>query len=627
MKRKVFDLICMGGASVDLYSEQLGVCLEHASHFTKYVGGCAANIAIGGRRLGLEVAMLSRLGEEAMGNFVRKTLENEGVDTQLVLSDTQRLTGLTLLSTRGAESFPLLYYRENCADMAISSEDYRDAQLASAAAILVTGTQFSQKSAADNCLKLVQRAKNQGLKIILDVDFQPVLWGGAFHAQGKGWKAQRKLVAERMGPLLAYCDLIVGTEEELQVISGKMGTAEAVEYLQEECTACIVEKRGPGGCAVHSKGEASREFLGESVQVLNVLGAGDAFMAGFLRGWLRGESMEICCRWANYCGAIVATRHGCSPETPYWEELCSALEEPRKISDGRLLRVHRSMERRDRDERPFCLLAFDHRQQMLSYSEDLSQIRRFKGLIYDALKEVQSQAPTCRLGLIVDEQLGGEVLARAETDGVFCASPIEEAQSFPVRFLHGQEASLILRHWPKERAVKVLIRISPQHKGEDEECQWQRLVQLQQACEVGGHQLLIEMVVPASVPDAFIWVHQAVQRACSEGVEPTWWKLPPYAAPEMWRGIQDTIRRRTPHCRGILVLGQGEAWNSLAEKLPMLSQQELIRGFAVGRSIWRQAAEAWFAGRMSDEAVVELVAQRYRDLITAFCQPAAAGIS
>ncbi|MCK6546597.1 PfkB family carbohydrate kinase, partial [Myxococcota bacterium] len=132
MRDRRLDLICVGRAAVDLYGEQLGSPLEDVATFAKSLGGSAANIAVGAARQGLRVAMSTRVGDEHMGRFVRGALEAEGIDTSHVKTDPDRLTGLVLLSIRDRKTFPLIFYRERCADMGLVAEDFDADFIASA---------------------------------------------------------------------------------------------------------------------------------------------------------------------------------------------------------------------------------------------------------------------------------------------------------------------------------------------------------------------------------------------------------------------------------------------------------------------------------------------------------------
>jgi len=143
MVERRLDLICIGRAAVDLYGEQVGTRLEDTLSFAKYLGGCAANIAVGTSRLGLRSAMLARVGDEQMGRYVREQLAAEGVDVSRVKTDPRHLTALVILGIRDRQTFPHIIYRTDCADMALEAADIEPDFIAEAKALLVTGTHFS----------------------------------------------------------------------------------------------------------------------------------------------------------------------------------------------------------------------------------------------------------------------------------------------------------------------------------------------------------------------------------------------------------------------------------------------------------------------------------------------------
>jgi len=179
------DLIAIGRVSVDLYGQQIGSPLEEVATFAKAVGGCPANVAIGAARLGLRSALISRVGDEPMGRFVRQQLTREGVDARGVIVDAERLTSLVLLGVRDEHTFPLIFYRENCADSALCENDIEEGFVASARAVLVTGTHFSIPGAARAQRRAVDVARAHGGKVILDIDYRPNLWGLGGHGAGE----------------------------------------------------------------------------------------------------------------------------------------------------------------------------------------------------------------------------------------------------------------------------------------------------------------------------------------------------------------------------------------------------------------------------------------------------------
>src|SRR5262249_40800300 len=211
------DVITIGRSSVDLYGQQIGVALEDVSSFAKSVGGCPANIAIGAARLGLRSALLTRVGDEQMGRFIREQLVREGVDVTGVKTDPERLTALVLLSVRDEKTFPLIFYRENCADMALEPGDVDEKFIASSRSILVSGSHFSRPHTAAAQMRAIEIARAHGRKVIFDIDYRPNLWGLAGHAAGEERYVRSDRVTTMLAPVLAASDLIVGTEEEIHV--------------------------------------------------------------------------------------------------------------------------------------------------------------------------------------------------------------------------------------------------------------------------------------------------------------------------------------------------------------------------------------------------------------------------
>jgi len=141
-----FDLLCMGRAAVDLYADQIGTPLEDVSSFSKYMGGCAGNIAVGAARLGLSVAMLTRVGDDALGRFVRRYLESQGVDVAGVRPDPAHLTGLAILGIQPPDTFPLIFYRVECADIHLTVEDVDRSAVGEAGALEGTRVPGGQRS-------------------------------------------------------------------------------------------------------------------------------------------------------------------------------------------------------------------------------------------------------------------------------------------------------------------------------------------------------------------------------------------------------------------------------------------------------------------------------------------------
>ena len=328
---KNLDLITIGRASVDLYGDQTGGRLEDMASFSKYIGGSPTNIAAGSARLGLKSALITRVGDEHMGRFIREQLVREGVDVSAVKTDPERLTALAILGIRDRHQFPLLFYRENCADMAISEADIDEDFIASARCVCATGTHLSHPKVEAATLRAIRLAREFGAKTALDIDYRPNLWGLAGHGFGEGRYIESDKVTSKLQSTLGLFNLIVGTEEEFHIAGGTVDTVRALRTVRKISDAVLVCKRGPVG-AVAFEGaipdSLDQGIAGEGfqIEVFNVVGAGDGFMSGLLTGWLTGCDWNESLRIANACGAFSVSRHGCTPSYPSRKELDFFLE-------------------------------------------------------------------------------------------------------------------------------------------------------------------------------------------------------------------------------------------------------------------------------------------------------------
>ena len=276
------DLVTIGRAGVDLYGQQVGARLEDMSSFAKYVGGSPANVAIGVARLGLKSAMITRVGDDHMGRFVVEEFLREGVDISGIRYDPDRLTALVILGIRDQEQFPLIFYRENCADMALNANEVDQSLIESARGTLITGTHLSTESTKRACERAIKYAKDADRKVIFDIDYRPVLWNLTERDRGEERFVLNERVTQEMQSIIGDCDLIVGTEEEVHILGGTENTMVALRRIRDLSDAVIVCKLGAQGCVVFEGviGKNIDDGLrsqGFPVEVFNVLGAGDAF--------------------------------------------------------------------------------------------------------------------------------------------------------------------------------------------------------------------------------------------------------------------------------------------------------------------------------------------------------------
>lgn len=618
------DVITIGRASVDLYGQQVGGRLEDMRGFAKYIGGSPTNMAAGTARLGLKSALITRVGDEHMGRFIVEELAREGVDTRGIVTDPERLTALVLLGIRDSDTFPLIFYRENCADMALCEDDIDPAFIAEAACVTATGTHLSHPRTEAAVLKAVRLARAGGARTALDIDYRPNLWGLAGHDAGESRFIASAEVTERLQASLPLFDLIVGTEEEFHIAGGTTDTLAALKAVRAVTSATLVCKRGPMGAvafegAIPDTLEDGMSGPGFPIEVFNVLGAGDGFMSGLLRGWLAGESWERTLAFANACGALAVSRHGCAPSYPSWEELTFFLERgvrvPELRKDAALEQIHWSTNRKG-DWSTMRVFAFDHRRQLEEMAADLNadpaRIGDFKRLCLQAARAVQDGAPG--YGVLCDARLGRDALHAAAGTGLWIGRPVERPGSRPLELEIGPDFGAELAEWPAGHVVKVLCVYHPDDSSELKGHQEEVLLRLAHAARANGLEFLLEIIPSSAGPVGDETTAAVIQRIYDLGIHPDWWKLEPLAGEAAWAATCETIERNDPHVRGIVVLGLDAPVEVLEKSFSTAARFDLVKGFAVGRTIFAEAARAWLAGEIDDARAVADMTERFKAL-------------
>lgn len=619
---KTLDLITIGRSSVDLYGVQIGGRLEDMGAFDKYIGGSPTNIACGTARLGLKSGVVTAVGDEHMGRFIKEQLAREGVSTKGVKVDPDRLTALVLLGIRDSEQFPLIFYRENCADMGLTVDDVDEEFIMSARAVVATGTHLSHPQVEAATLKALEIARTNDMQTALDIDYRPNLWGVAGHGDGESRFVESAEVTSKLQTTLHLFDLIVGTEEEFHIAGGTTDTIAALRAVRAVSGATLVCKRGADG-AVAFTGDIP-EILddgqsgpGFPIEVFNVLGAGDGFMSGLLKGWLDGEDWANTLKYANACGAFAVSRHGCTPAYPSWDELQfffeRGIKQPDLRNDVELEQVHWATNRRGTWS-SVKTFAFDHRlqiEEMDGYS--LKKAGAFKRLCLDAALQVQNGQPG--FGILCDNRIGRRALHAASGSGLWIGRPTELPGSRPIEFEPelGEDFGQ-LREWPRENVVKLLVFCHPDDDVDTKKTQEERVKRLFTAARRNDLEFLLE-VIPSKVgPIDDMTTPKLIQQFYDVGVYPDWWKLEPFKTDAAWSNAVEAIERNDSRTRGIVVLGLDAPQSELAASFALAARQPLVKGFAVGRTIFGDAARAWMQNEMSDADAVDHMAARFAGL-------------
>ena len=324
---KTYDSLHMGRSSVDLYSNDIGAPFVDIDSFAAYVGGSPTNISVGGKRLGLKTALLTAIGDDPVGDFIMHFLNNEGVETRFIPRKAEHRTSAVVLGIEPPDKFPLVYYRDNCADINLTIDDVLAAPISDCKVFQFAGTNLSLEPSRSATMFAAEQARLAGAKVVFDVDFRPDQWHDV-RAFG--------VVARATLPLV---DVVIGTEDEInaallsdvaqmnlthsQISDTKVAgdTRGGIEFMLTLGPEVVVEKIGPEGARVHLKSGEIIDAPGFPVEITNILGAGDAFGGGFLYGLVNGWSWYKSARLGNACGAIVVTEHGCANFMPTMAEV------------------------------------------------------------------------------------------------------------------------------------------------------------------------------------------------------------------------------------------------------------------------------------------------------------------
>jgi 5-dehydro-2-deoxygluconokinase len=323
------DFLAMGRSSIDLYANDIGAPFEEIRSFAAFVGGSPLNIAVGSRRLGLRSGLLTAVGNDKVGDFILRFLADEGVCTDFVPRKETARSSAVLLGIEPPDRFPLVFYRDNAADMELTIDDVLAAPVTTAAAFGISGTALSREPSRSATFYAADLARQAGRTVYLDLDFRADQWHDP-RAYGVTVRA-----------ILPLVDVAFGTEEEINAamlqdpadiviheqqisapeIRGDVGANIAALLAVPAGAEALVVKRGAAGASVHLRNGRVIEAAGFPVAVVNILGAGDAFAAGFIYGRAQGWNWHRSTRMGNACGALVVTRHGCANSMPLLAEV------------------------------------------------------------------------------------------------------------------------------------------------------------------------------------------------------------------------------------------------------------------------------------------------------------------
>ncbi|NUS23948.1 MAG: 5-dehydro-2-deoxygluconokinase [Streptomyces sp.] len=313
-----YDLITMGRIGVDLYPLQTGVPLPQVSSFGKFLGGSATNVAVAAARLGRRTAVITRTGDDPFGTYLHEALKDFGVDDRWVTPVPGLPTPVVFCEIFPPDDFPLYFYRQPKApDLEIDAHELDLDAIREARVFWVTGTGLSEEPSRTATLAALAHRAKAGLTVF-DLDWRPMFWN---NTAWSGPDAARPFYAEA----LKHTTVAVGNLDEVEVATGVREPRAAAEALLDAGVEIAVVKQGPKGVLAVDRNGNSAEVPPLPVDVLNGLGAGDAFGGSLCHGLLEGWDLEKIMRYANAAGAIVASRLECSSAMPTPAEIESAI--------------------------------------------------------------------------------------------------------------------------------------------------------------------------------------------------------------------------------------------------------------------------------------------------------------
>jgi len=306
----VTEIVVMGRLSADIYPTELRTPLRDQRNFTRYVGGFAGNVCTGLARLQVATAIVSKVGNDGHGEFIRDFLSREGVDVRWLGIDHSLNTPVVFCEIWPPDRFPLLFYRTpTCPDWELTTDDFDLNAVADVSVLLVSGTGLARANSRAAHEAALERHRHTA---IFDLDYRPSFWSTPAAYQ------------DAVQAVLPRADIVVGNEDEVRAATGAADPRGGIHALRALGPRTLVLKRGGEG-AILFDADRVLEVPPVKMEVVNGLGAGDAFLAALTHGVLRGLDLGTAVRRANWAGALVASRIPCSEAMPYLKDLDAAV--------------------------------------------------------------------------------------------------------------------------------------------------------------------------------------------------------------------------------------------------------------------------------------------------------------
>lgn len=315
------DLIALGRLCIDLNANEIHRPMEETTTFTKYVGGSPANICIAAAKLGLKTGFIGRISDDQHGRFIQSYLEKRAIDTSNVIVDRSgSVTGLAFTEIKSPTDCSILMYRDNVADLKLEPADIREDYIASAKAILISGTALAKSPSREAALKAVELARLNGVVVMFDIDYRAYTWNSTEEAG-----IYAGLIAEKS-------DVIFGGRDEFMLMEHMLGRSDTTDeqiaerWLRKGTQLVVIKHGGDGSVVYTSSGERHTGRI-YPAQVVKTFGAGDSYAGAFIYGLMNGQPITVCQQWGAAAASIVVASHSCSDAMPSFEQIAAVVSE------------------------------------------------------------------------------------------------------------------------------------------------------------------------------------------------------------------------------------------------------------------------------------------------------------
>lgn len=603
------DIVILGQPFIELYGEQIGSSLKEMLSFKKTVGGSSASIAIGCARLGLRTSLISQVGEDEMGQFIINTLQEEMIDVTQVKKFSGFQTPLILRGTQSKNIFPTTFYSNT--QVLLRNENIDSSLINKNSALLISAMNFFIENMNHISRKAMISANENHVKIVLALDHFPS-------------DIAAKDITTTLQTVLPLCDIIIGHEDDFQTATGILNTHSALKHLRTLTNATLVINTEQGGFVINDQIPTpwynTVSHTGFKVNNHYNYAAKSAFISSFLYGWLEKHPLEKCCEFAMASKVITQSRYDSTPDLPSHDELMTYLSDQNKIVTQMLeaphfSHIHYASTHVARQEQ---LLAFNfgyHQQwQKIAqpFNADETIIHHAKNLVALGLKDIAANTPYS--SIISDDDIQPHILELFPQEHTIMRS-LESPGEIPLRFKGDPDLSHMMLHWPQNHAAKISLIYHPDDRYVLRGQQEATVNLLHRACRAMHHELFIELIPPAASLSTASTISHIMQRFYEIGIYPDWWQIMPPRDQRSWDSITRVINDNDRYCQGVMILGHLATLEQLPLMFDFACKQIFCKGFVIGRSIFQQSLEQWFARRIDDQSLVAAVATSYQKAI------------